>query len=40
VYFDTPHNQQGWDSRVDVTPESLEAYRRLGLARTFQVAMD
>ena len=28
VYFDTPDNQRGWDSRVDVTPDALRAYRR------------
>jgi hypothetical protein len=37
VYFDTPGNQKGKDSRVDSTIESLEAYRRLGAGRTFQV---
>jgi hypothetical protein len=37
VYFDTPHNQDGRDSRVDATPESLAAYRRLGSLPIFQV---
>ena len=37
VHFDTPHNQEGRDSRVDSTPEALEAYRRLGNLPIFQV---
>jgi hypothetical protein len=37
VHFDTPHNQDGRDSRVDATPESLAAYRRLGNLPVFQV---
>ncbi|HEU4349196.1 MAG TPA: glycosyl hydrolase [Actinoplanes sp.] len=37
VHFDTPHNQDGRDSRVDSTPEALEAYRRLGSLPVFQV---
>src|SRR5262245_57745090 len=37
VYFDTPRDQRDYVSRVDVTRESLRAYRRLGQDRTFQV---
>jgi hypothetical protein len=37
VAFDTPHNQRGWDSRVDATPEALKAYRWLGKLPVFQV---
>jgi len=37
VHFDTPHNQEGRDSRVDATPEALAAYRRLGRLPVFQV---
>ncbi|GAA0795935.1 glycoside hydrolase family 26 protein [Spirilliplanes yamanashiensis] len=37
VGFDTPHNQKGMDSRVDSTPDALEAYRRLGDLPVFQV---
>ena len=37
VHFDTPHNQKGQDSRVDATPDALEAYRRLGRLPVFQV---
>jgi hypothetical protein len=37
VHFDTPHNQDGRDSRVDATSESLAAYRRLGNLPVFQV---
>jgi hypothetical protein len=37
VHFDTPHNQQGRDSRVDSTPQSLVAYRKLGKLPVFQV---
>jgi hypothetical protein len=39
VYFDTPANRQGYDSRVDVTPEALVAYRNLGQAGWFQVTV-
>jgi hypothetical protein len=37
VHFDTPHNQEGRDSRVDATGESLRAYRWLGNLPVFQV---
>jgi hypothetical protein len=37
VHFDTPHNQDGRDSRVDATQESLAAYRKLGSLPVFQV---
>jgi hypothetical protein len=37
VYFDTPGDQKGRDSRVDSTPDSLAAYRRLGQSSTFDV---
>ncbi|BCJ52233.1 hypothetical protein Asp14428_37080 [Actinoplanes sp. NBRC 14428] len=37
VHFDTPHNQEGRESSVDATPESLAAYRRLGRLPVFQV---
>ena len=37
VHFDTPHNQDGRDSSVDATAESLAAYRRLGKMPIFQV---
>ena len=37
VHFDTPHNQEGRESSVDATPESLRAYRRLGRMPVFQV---
>src|SRR3712207_6062576 len=37
VHFDTPHNQDGRDSRVDSTPAALEAYRKLGSLPVFQV---
>ncbi|HWH01042.1 MAG TPA: glycosyl hydrolase, partial [Pilimelia sp.] len=37
VHFDTPHNQKGWDSRVDSTAESLAAYRELGAHPVFRV---
>ncbi|MET0495712.1 MAG: glycosyl hydrolase [Actinoplanes sp.] len=37
VAFDTPHNQNGRDSRVDATPEALKAYRQLGRLDVFQV---
>jgi hypothetical protein len=37
VHFDTPHNQDGRDSSVDATPESLHAYRKLGKLPIFQV---
>lgn len=37
VYFDTPADQRGRDSRVDRTQDGLTAYRDLGQQRTFQV---
>ncbi len=37
VGFDTPHNQKGMDSRVDSTPDALQAYRELGRLPVFQV---
>ena len=37
IHFDTPHNQDGRDSSVDATPESLRAYRKLGKLDIFQV---
>jgi hypothetical protein len=37
VYFDTPGDQRGRDSRVDRTRDGLAAYRELGRERTFQV---
>jgi hypothetical protein len=37
VYFDTPRDQAGRDSRIDRTSAGLAAYRELGLDRTFQV---
>jgi hypothetical protein len=37
VAFDTPHNQEGRDSRVDATAASLRAYRWLGHLPVFQV---
>jgi Glycosyl hydrolase family 26 len=37
VAFDTPHNQQGRDSRVDTTPAALKAYRWLGRLPVFRV---
>ncbi|MEV0605087.1 DNRLRE domain-containing protein [Polymorphospora rubra] len=37
VYFDTPRNQQGYDSRVDSSPFALVAYRALGRQTQFQV---
>jgi hypothetical protein len=37
VYFDTPSDQSGKDSRVTRTSAGLAAYRRLGLDPTFQV---
>jgi hypothetical protein len=40
VYFDTPRGQRGRDSRVDATPESLAAYRRLGRLPAFHVRVD
>jgi hypothetical protein len=39
VYFDTPSNQQGYDSRVDVTRDGLAAYRELGQEPMFQVTV-
>jgi hypothetical protein len=40
VHFDTPHNQQGRDSRVDSTPSALAAYRWLGNLPVFQVKIE
>jgi hypothetical protein len=40
VHFETPHNQDGRDSRVDATPRSLRAYRKLGSLPVFQVEVD
>jgi hypothetical protein len=40
VHFDTPHNQDGRDSRVDATPDALKAYRSLGKLPIFQVKVD
>jgi hypothetical protein len=37
MHFETPRSQKGRDSRVDATPQSLEAYRRLGRLPIFQV---
>jgi hypothetical protein len=37
VGFDTPSNQKGMDSRVDSSPDALEAYRELGRLPIFQV---
>jgi hypothetical protein len=37
VYFDTPADQRGKDSRVDRTQQGLSAYRVLGQERMFQV---
>jgi hypothetical protein len=37
VYFDTPADQSGKDSRVTRTADGLAAYRRLGLDQNFQV---
>ncbi len=37
IHFDTPHNQEGRDSSVDATHESLKAYRKLGKLPIFQV---
>lgn len=39
VYFDTPRDQRGRDSRVDRTPDGLAAYRTLGQERMFQVRL-
>lgn len=38
VYFNTPRNQQGYDSRVDGTAEGLRAYRSLGADERFRVS--
>jgi hypothetical protein len=38
VYFDTPSDQRGRDSRVDRTAGSLDAYRRLSQQPTFEVS--
>ena len=32
VHFDTPHNQEGRDSRVDATPEALDGVPLAGPA--------
>jgi hypothetical protein len=40
VHFDTPHNQDGRDSRVDSTPQALAAYRTLGELPVFQVQVE
>jgi hypothetical protein len=40
VHFDTPHNQEGRDSRVDSTPSALAAYRWLGNLPVFQVKVE
>jgi glycosyl hydrolase family 26 len=40
IGFDTPHDQQGRDSRVDTTPDALAAYRRLGRLPVFHVKVD
>jgi len=37
VHFETPHNQKGFDSSVDSTPEALRAYRWLGNQPVFNV---
>lgn len=37
VYFDTPRDQHGRDSRVDATADSLRAYRELGAQPPFRV---
>jgi hypothetical protein len=37
VYFETPADQSGRDSRIDRTPDGLSAYKQLGLSPTFQV---
>jgi hypothetical protein len=37
IAFDTPHNQDGRDSRVDSTKQSLAAYRWLGHQPVFRV---
>ncbi|GAB1689437.1 glycoside hydrolase family 26 protein [Krasilnikovia sp. M28-CT-15] len=37
VYFETPHNQDKRDSRVDANPSALAAYRQLGQLPVFQV---
>jgi len=39
VYFDTPADQSGRDSRVDRTAEGLAAYQRLGADPTFDVSV-
>jgi hypothetical protein len=40
IHFDTPHNQEGRDSRVDTTPAALAAYRRLGHLPIFNVDVE
>jgi hypothetical protein len=37
MYFDTPSQQQGRNSRVDATSGGLRAYRKLGRSPVFQV---
>lgn len=37
VYFDTPRDQHGRDSRVDASADSLRAYRELGAGASFRV---
>jgi hypothetical protein len=37
VYFDTPHQQQGRDSRVTATSGGLAAYRSLSSSPIFEV---
>jgi beta-mannanase len=38
VYFDSPH-AEGRDSRIDVTPEAVEAYRDLMRSKIFDVRL-
>jgi hypothetical protein len=40
IHFDTPHNQEGRDSRVDITPQALAAYRWLGRLPIFRVEVE
>ena len=39
VYFDTPHDQRGQDSRVAGTASSLRAFVELGRQPEFQVSI-